>query len=223
MQSEPFSSSLEENLALPLVDALFKRRSRRFSHGTVIADGPLAFTFRNPPLRLTQLEQLVVLSAAAGNTGWHFLHPHGTRSTSCLPSFVARASGRTVSSMAPWHSTERFFAVDATGRRFRSGIKLWPLSVLEQEMLTGAAADQPMMGFAGKLELPAMGLGGWIYNGMDRLAVLGGGGDPGVPGLDFHAAQDERWPVLNPTGRFGVVPAHSPPFPGHARWRGGLS
>ena len=315
MESEPFPPGLAECLAFPLVDALVGRRSRRFARGAAIVDGPFAFTSRHPPLPLTELEQLVVLSAAAGNTGWHFLHPHSAHSAPRLPSYAATASGRTFPSIAGWHSTELFFTDDtgvyqfatragpalvepaadgtidpvqflevhrqcirrleggrlhlpadtyvsphnawcanlpgstvlipvsdvarqliasfclavqrgkavvddvhgellgdaAACRRFRSGDEPWPLSVLEQEVLTGSAADQAMMGFAGMLMLQAMGLGGWIYSGMDGLAVLGGSGDAAVPGLGFHVARDGRWAAPNPTGRSGVFPGHCPP------------
>jgi hypothetical protein len=34
-----------------------------------------------------------------------------------------------------------------------------------------------------------MGLGGWMYNGVDRHTVLGGSGDPNVPGLGFRYIQ----------------------------------
>jgi len=46
----------------------------------------------------------------------------------------------------------------------------------------------------GVLALQAMGLGGWTYDGLDRLSVLGGSGDPRAPGLGFVADDDERWP-----------------------------
>jgi hypothetical protein len=38
-----------------------------------------------------------------------------------------------------------------------------------------------------------MGLGGWMYDGLDRHTVLGASGDPNVPGLGFRYDTDERW------------------------------
>src|SRR5262245_676340 len=113
MESESIPPGLADCLAFPLVEALVGRRSRRFARGATIADGPFAFTSRQSPLPLTELEQLVVLSAAAGNTGWHFLHPHSSRSAPYLPSYAGTASGRTFPSIAGWHSTELFFTDDA--------------------------------------------------------------------------------------------------------------
>ena len=46
----------------------------------------------------------------------------------------------------------------------------------------------------GVLALQAMGLGGWTYDGLNRLSVLGGSGDPSAPGLGFVADDDERGP-----------------------------
>jgi len=48
--------------------------------------------------------------------------------------------------------------------------------------------------------LQAMGLGGWMFNGIDPFAMLGASGNPQVPGLGFRYDKDERWPYPNPTG-----------------------
>jgi hypothetical protein len=315
MDDAPVPPGLQDFLAYPLVAALTGRRSRRFALGASIPDGPFAFRSAHAPLPLTDLEQLVVLGAAAGTTGWHFLHPHSVRSAPHLPSYAAAAGGRTFPSVAGWHSTDLFFTDDAgtylfatrqapapvdpaadgtldpvrflaaqrprirqlgEGRLhlppdpyvsphnawcanapgstvlipvsdaarqliallcvavqrgkaisddvhgepipglapFRGLVDVdepWPLSVVEQEVLAGCAADHAMMGFAGMLALQALGLGGWIFNGMDSLAVLGASGDPAVPGLGFHVQRDDRWPVPNPTGLPGVFAGHCPP------------
>src|SRR5215216_7057648 len=73
METRAHPSGLQDVLQFPLVDALFGRRARRFSLGASIPDGPLAFTSRHEPLPLTELEQMLVLTAAAGNTGWHYM------------------------------------------------------------------------------------------------------------------------------------------------------
>jgi hypothetical protein len=36
--------------------------------------------------------------------------------------------------------------------------------------------------------LQVLGLGGWSFDGIDRLTILGASGDPAVPGLGFHVA-----------------------------------
>jgi hypothetical protein len=59
--------------------------------------------------------------------------------------------------------------------------------------------------------LQAMGLGGWMFNGLDPFAVMGASGDPDAPGLGFRYDQNDAWPYPNPTGRKGVMEAYCPP------------
>src|SRR5574337_977480 len=86
-----------------------------------------------------------------------------------------------------------------------------PLSFVEQYTLTEASAELSIAANNGALALQAMGLGGWIYDGLDRLSVLGGSGDPRAPGLGFVADHDERWPFPNVTGLPGYFETLSPP------------
>lgn len=65
--------------------------------------------------------------------------------------------------------------------------------------------------YAGMLMLQAMGLGGWMFTGLDTYAVLGASGNPDVPGLGFRYDTDERWPAPNPTGLSGVFEGFCPP------------
>lgn len=86
-----------------------------------------------------------------------------------------------------------------------------PLSFVEQYTLTEASAELSIAAHNGMLALQAIGLGGWIFDGLDRLAVLGGSGDPRAPGLGFHADHDDRWPFPNVTGLPGFFETLSPP------------
>jgi hypothetical protein len=56
-----------------------------------------------------------------------------------------------------------------------------------------------------------MGLGGWMYDGVDRHTVLGDTADPNVPGLGFRYDTDDRWSIPNPTGLPGVLEGYCPP------------
>lgn len=87
----------------------------------------------------------------------------------------------------------------------------YPLTFLEQYALTEATAELATSCYAGVLTLQAMGLGGWMYDGIDRFTVLGASGDPEVPGLGFRYDTDERWSTPNPTGLPGVFEAFCPP------------
>lgn len=87
----------------------------------------------------------------------------------------------------------------------------FPLTFTEQYVLTEATAELATACYAGVLTLQAMGLGGWMFDGIDRFSMLGASGDPDVPGLGFRYDRDDRWSVPNPTGRDGVFEACCPP------------
>jgi hypothetical protein len=87
----------------------------------------------------------------------------------------------------------------------------FPLTFMEQYALTEAAAELATACYAGVLMLQGMGLGGWMFDGIDRFTMLGASGNPEVPGLEFRYDQEEGWPTPNPTGRDGVFEAYCPP------------
>ena len=87
----------------------------------------------------------------------------------------------------------------------------WPLDFVEHMALAEATTELGTSCYAGALMLQAMGLGGWMFNGMDPFAVLGASGDPAVPGLGFRFDIDDRWSFPNPTGLAGVMEGYCPP------------
>jgi hypothetical protein len=87
----------------------------------------------------------------------------------------------------------------------------FPLTFSEQYALTEATAEVATSCYAGDLMLQAMGLGGWMFDGIDRFSMLGASGNQEVPGLGFRYDEDERWSTPNPTGREGVFEAYCPP------------
>jgi hypothetical protein len=87
----------------------------------------------------------------------------------------------------------------------------FPLTVFDQYMLTEATAELATSCYAGALTLQAMGLGGWMFDGIDRFSLLGASGNPDVQGLGFRYDEDERWSVPHITGREGVFEAYTPP------------
>jgi hypothetical protein len=301
---------LETALAFPLIEALHGRRARRFSLGAEIPDGPLAFTSRHEPMPLSDLETMLVLTSAAGNTGWHYAITYNATYAPAFPNYSGAAGGRTFPSAAGFHTDDEgvylfetrdapklvdrepgspvdiweviaahrsrirrladgrmnippaepymeghntwcvnrpgslllmpvadlaqgFLAVlcfigqngasmfdDVNGERipgiedFRGLVDVdepFPLTFLEQYALTEATAEMSASCYAGMLMLQAMGLGGWMFDGIDRHTILGASGDPEVPGLGFRYDEDERWALPNPTGRDGVFTAMCPP------------
>lgn len=87
----------------------------------------------------------------------------------------------------------------------------WPITFVEQWSLSELTVELGASCYAGTLVLQAMGLGGWMFNGIDPFAMLGASGDPAVPGLGFRYDEDERWPYPNPTGLDGVMEGFCPP------------
>ncbi len=98
--------------------------------------------------------------------------------------------------------------------RFRELVDVdhpFPLTFMEQYALTECTAELSTCCYAGVLTLQAMGLGGWMFDGIDRFTILGASGDPNVPGLGFRYDTDERWALPNLTGLEGVFEGYCPP------------
>jgi hypothetical protein len=309
-------AALDRLARFPLVEALYGRRSRRFPLGGEIPDGPLEYRSAHDPLPLTELERLLVLTACAGTTGWHYAITRHARYAPHLSNYSGGAAGRTFPSAAGFHTAEIFFTDDSgtyvmptrdagalvdpaveevtpelmlerhAGRirrlsrerihlpreePYMEGHNTWianhpgsllvipvadvaqhnianlcfftqngycvyddvnrrpipgmqafrglvdvddplPLTFLEQYSLTEATAELACAAFSGVLMLQAMGLGGWMFDGIDRHTMLGASGDPAVPGLGFRFDHDpDRHPLPNPTGLPGVFEAFCPP------------
>jgi hypothetical protein len=318
--SNALSPGLDVALSFPLLAALGGRRARRFSVGATIPDGPLAFASPREPLPLTELEQLLLLCAVAGNTGWHYAITRNARYAPHFSNYAGAAGGRTYPSAAGFHTSELFYtdddgvyhfptrdlpalverssdgAVDFTAlleahrplirklsdgrldlpraephieghntwcvnvpgstllipvgdlaqhhvlvlcyltqngycifddvhRQAIPGIERfahlvavddpYPLSFVEQLSLTELTVELATACYAGALVLQAMGLGGWMFDGINPLSILGASADEGVRGLGFRFDQDDdRRPLPNPTGLAGVFEGHCPPhFP----------
>ncbi|MEW5796674.1 MAG: hypothetical protein AB1772_09995 [Candidatus Zixiibacteriota bacterium] len=316
LESTTAARGLETVLQFTLLEALHGRRARRFSLGASIPDGPLAYTSQHAPMPLSDLEQMLVLTAVAGNTGWLYLHPFNKRYLPNIPNYAGAAGGRTFPSSAGFHTSEIFFT-DDTGIYFlptrdlqptkeytgsdttdleayfqvhrarirklsdkrmhipenpahidmhnpwcvnRPGSTLiipvadlaqhhiaalcylvqngacifddinhtpipelqkfsalvdtrnpYPLTFLEQLVLTEATVETGTACYAGALMLQAIGLGGWMFDGITPFSVLGASGDPEVPGLGFRFDTDSRWSLPNATGLPGVFEGFCPP------------
>ena len=313
---ETLPKGFDDVLNFPLSAALLGRRARRFSMGSTIPDGPLAYESKKDPLPLTELEQMLVLTAAGGNTGWHYAITRNATYAGHLANYAGAAGGRTFPSAAGFHTSELFFTDDegvyvfetrdapaladrgddgslditevldahrsrtrklADGRMnipaeepYMEGHNTWcanrpgttlimpiadiaqhaiaglcflvqngacifddvngrkipgmekfaslvnveepfPLTYFDQYMLTEATVEIGTACYAGVLMLQAMGLGGWMYDGIDRHTTLGATGDPKVPGFGFRYDTREEWPIPNVTGLPGVFEGFCPP------------
>ncbi len=68
--------------------------------------------------------------------------------------------------------------VQRYGHRLRHLGEEFPLSFVEQYSLAELSAELMSATFVGHLALGAIGLGGWSFDGLDRLSVLGATDDP---------------------------------------------
>lgn len=87
----------------------------------------------------------------------------------------------------------------------------YPMTFLEQIAVTDVSVEMGTACYAGALMLQALGLGGWMYTGLNPFVVLGASGDPAVPGLGFRFEMREGNPLPHVTGLPGVFEAHVPP------------
>ena len=87
----------------------------------------------------------------------------------------------------------------------------WPLTFVEQVAMAELTTELATSCYAGALMLQAMGLGGWMFNGIDPFVMLGASGEPDVPGLGFRYDDNDRWPYPNPTGLEGIMEGFCPP------------
>jgi hypothetical protein len=91
---------------------------------------------------------------------------------------------------------------------------VWNITFVEQWSLSELTVELGTSCYAGTLMIQAMGLGGWMFNGVDAFALFGASGNPDVPGLGFRYDSDDQWPYPNPTGLEGVMEGYCPPhFP----------
>lgn len=87
----------------------------------------------------------------------------------------------------------------------------WTITFLEQWSMSEFTVELSTSCYAGALMLQAMGLGGWMYDGIDPFSILGASGDPNVPGLKFRYDTHDDWPYPNPTGLAGILEGYCPP------------
>ena len=98
--------------------------------------------------------------------------------------------------------------------RFKNRVDIenpFPMSYLEQMSLTEVTVELSCACYAGALMQQAMGLGGWMYEGINPFSVLGASGDPAVPGLGFRFEMLPDQPLPHVTGLEGVFEGHCQP------------
>jgi hypothetical protein len=107
-QTQAFSNLMQ----FPFVQALFGRRSRRFGLGMEIPSGPLAYKSKKAPVALSETEQMLLVAAATGVSGWNFGVPYGPRTPDAHAEFTLRYTGRTAPTAAGFGTPTLFFTDD---------------------------------------------------------------------------------------------------------------
>ncbi len=89
------SKAYSDLLQHPFMNALFGRRARRFGLGMEIPSGPMAYRSDKEPIPLSETEQMLLLAAGTGVSGWHFGIPYGPQTPDSHAEFCLRLTGRT--------------------------------------------------------------------------------------------------------------------------------
>ncbi len=88
---------------------------------------------------------------------------------------------------------------------------VWPLTFVEQWSLSELTAELSTACFAGTLMLEGIGIGGWMFNGLDPFSVLGASENSEARGLGFRYDMDETRAYPNVTGLEGIMEGCCPP------------
>jgi hypothetical protein len=83
---------------------------------------------------------------------------------------------------------------------------------IEQSTLTTGAIELGLICQNIVLVLQAMGLGGWMFTGLNAPSVLGAFAEDGIPGLGFRFTHDPAWTAPNPVGLDGIFEGLCPPY-----------
>lgn len=98
----------------------------------------------------------------------------------------------------------------------RSGLlaehKRAALSVMEQGLIVTGMGAMTCLAHNAMLVMQAMGLGGWMYTGINAIGAMGAFDDPGFVSLGFRFVRDQRWTLPNPVGLDGHYEALCPPY-----------
>lgn len=107
------------------------------------------------------------------------------------------------------------------GRFVRMGLidgnKRFSIFEFDQYCLATGAMELALICHNIVLAMQAMGLGGWMYTGINPATLMGAFAYNGIAGLGFRFVRDERWTVPNPVGIDNHFEGLCPPFCGDMR------
>ncbi len=182
MDDQMYPPGFDDALSFLLVQALFGRRARRFSRGGAIPDGYFRYSSGHEAVPLSALEQMLVLTAAAGNTEWHNLIMRNARYAPHLANYACTGGGRTFPSAGGFHTSEIFYT-DDDGAYFLETRDAPALAGgsgddrIEPEDLLAAHRSRITMIADGRLKLPpevpyVEGHNTWIANHLGSTLII---------------------------------------------------
>ena len=83
---------------------------------------------------------------------------------------------------------------------------------MEQALLTSAAVEAGVVAHNIVLTMQAIGLGGWLYSGINAPSLLGAYADQGIPGFGFRFATPPGATTPNPIGLDNYIEGLVPPY-----------
>ncbi|MGM4893407.1 hypothetical protein AB8A05_28095 [Tardiphaga sp. 538_B7_N1_4] len=87
-----------------------------------------------------------------------------------------------------------------------------PLSVIEGNSRTSTTAELSIAAYNVHLVMQAMGLGGWLFSGINTQAILGAFAPKGIDGYGFRFDRRDGWVQPNPIGLDGFFEPLIPPY-----------
>lgn len=91
-----------------------------------------------------------------------------------------------------------------------------PLPGFEQRILQMGTVESGIIAYNGQLMLQAMGLGGWLFAGINAAALLGANAAAGIPGFGFEFVDRGTGVPPHPIGLRGLFETLHPAFAGDA-------
>jgi hypothetical protein len=107
------SKAFTDLMQYPFLNTLFGRRARRFGLGMEIPSGPLAYKSQKEPIPLSETEQMLLVAAATGVSGWNFGVPFGPKTPKAHAEFTLRFTGRTAPTAAGLGTPALFYTDDS--------------------------------------------------------------------------------------------------------------
>lgn len=87
-----------------------------------------------------------------------------------------------------------------------------PLADFDRWLFTSISVETGFIAYNIQLMLQAVGLGGWLYAGINGPSLLGAFADDGVPGFGFRYVRRDDWATPNPVGLDGHFEGLTPPY-----------